>query len=744
MPAPHREPPPIAHPWRRRAFISAVAMGAGGLAIGYALRPTAGPQAGGAAAAPFVPNVFVRIAADGLVTIVAKQTDMGQGVKTSLPMILAEELSADWQRVVVEQADVHAAYGDQGTGNSQSIAANYEAYRLLGATARTMLVSAAAQAWGVDASACEALLGRVLHRASGRSAGYGELAPQAAAQPVPAARKVQLKDPARYTLVGSRVSGVDAPAMARGAVVYGIDVQRPGMLHAAYVKSPVFGARVMQANIDAVKAMPGVRAVLVLEGAGDLRGLSPGVAIVADSTWAVMRARRVLQVQWDTGTATARPGVAELMAQAERAVTAGDGQVLRDDGDVEAALAGAHRRLEATYRTPFLAHAALEPLSCTVLASAAGLEIWAATQSPEGASRMLVELLGVDKARITLHLLRAGGSFGRRLGSDFIVEAAAIALRLPESVPVKLTWSREDELQHDHYRPAALHRLRAGISTQGTVIAWSDHYATFGQAGRPGGGAELAGNEFPARWVPNRRLSQSVIDAPVPLGLWRAPGSHTHAWAVQSFIDELALAAGRDPLAFRLTLLGDEDSVRGGGLLSRAPPYRVDRMRAVLQAVAARGGWGKALPRGQGQGLAFHHCHGGYVAQLVEVTVSPAGQVKVDRVVCVCDVGSPIVNLSGAEAQVQGAIVDGLSAAMWQQIDLREGRVMQSNFDTYRLLRMGEEPAVIEVHFILSANSPTGLGEPPLPPVAPALCNAIFRACGHRVRQLPLGLVDLG
>jgi isoquinoline 1-oxidoreductase subunit beta len=416
--------------------------------------------------------------------------------------------------------------------------------------------------------------------------------------------------------------------------------------------------------------------------------------------------------------------------------------VLRDDGDAPAALARAAKRLEALYVHPFLAHAAMEPLGCTAHWHDEQLHLWAASQNPAGARQLVSASLGLAPEKITLHPLRAGGSFGRRLGSDFIVEAAAIAMRT--ETPVQLVWRREDDLRHDHYRPGGVHRLQAGLDASGAVVTWSLHQVSFGAGGKAGGGAAVAPNEFPARWIPDCRIGLTVLDAPIPLGLWRAPGSHATAWAVQSFIDELAHAAGRDPLDYRLALLGNQAQVRGGGLLSRAPPYRVDRMRAVLQAAAKAADWGRPLPRGQGQGIAFHHCHGGYVAQVVEVAVSPQGSVAIERVVCVCDVGSPIVNRLGAQAQVQGAIVDGLSAALGQEIVIRGGQVQPGNFDDYPLLRMPQAPRRIDVHFIQSASAPTGLGEPALPPVAPALCNAVFRATGHRIRRLPLSRNDLG
>jgi isoquinoline 1-oxidoreductase subunit beta len=740
--------------WRRRGVLAVLALASGGLAVAWAMRRSqphglAGGPARGVLAGAFAPSALLRIAADGRVTIVCRRAELGQGVSTALPMLVAEELGADWSLVSVELGGIDTAAADKQpddtyTADSRSIGSDHEPLRRLGAAARTMLVAAAAQRLGVQPGECEAHSGRVWHAASSRSLPFGELAGAAGRMPLPRAADVRLKDPSAFRLIGQHIGQVDAARIAAGAPLYGIDVRLPGMRYSVYAKAPVFGAAVKRVDIDALKAMPGVRDAFVLPGGGNLRGLNPGVAIVADSTWAALQARQRIDVQWaDAPAGSAAPlDSDELLRRAEQAAGREGAIVLRDDGDARAALARVPKRLEAVYVHPFLAHAAMEPLTCTAHWRDGQLDLWAASQSPSGARQLVSQTLGLAPEKITLHPLRAGGSFGRRLGSDFIVEAAAIAMRTP--TPVQLVWRREDDLRHDHYRPGGAHGLRAGLDASGAVVAWSLHQVSFGAGGKAGGGAAVAPNEFPARWVPDCRLSLSVLDAPIPLGLWRAPGSHATAWAVQSFIDELAHAAGRDPLDFRLALLGNQAQVRGGGLLSRAPPYRVDRMRAVLQAAAQAADWGRPLPRGQGQGMAFHHCHRGYVAQVVEVAVSPQGVLAVERVVCVCDVGSPIVNRLGAQAQVQGAIVDGLSAALGQEIVIRGGQVQPGNFDDYPLLRMPQAPRRIDVKFIESASPPTGLGEPALPPVAPALCNAIFRATGHRIRRLPVSRNDLG
>lgn len=740
--------------WRRRGMLAALALGAGGFAVAWAVRRSpsaelAGGPAGSVPSGAFAPSALLRIAADGRVTIVCRRAELGQGVSTALPMLIAEELGADWSLVNVELGGIDASAAqdqpdDTYTADSRSIAADFNNLRRLGAAARAMLVAAAAQRLGVPPAECDAHSGRVWHAGSSRWLPFGELAAEAARMPLPRAADVRLKDPSAFRLIGQRVGQVDAARIAAGAPLYGSDIRLPGMRYAVYAKAPVFGAAVKRVDLNALKAMPGVRDAFVLPGGSNLRGLNPGVAIVADSTWAAMQARQHIDVQWQHAPAgSAAPlDSDELLSRAEQAAGRDGAIVLRDDGNAAAAFAQAAQRLQAVYVHPFIAHAALEPLGCTAHWHGGQLQLWAASQSPAQARQLVSETLGLAPQKITLHPLRAGGSFGRRLGGDFIVEAAAIAMR--SDTPVQLVWRREDDLRHDHYRPGGVHRLQAGLNASGRVTAWLLDQVSFGSGGKAGGGAAIAPNEFPARWIPDCRISLAVQDVALPLGLWRAPGSHATAWAVQSFIDELAHAAGQDPLAFRLALLGSEAEVRGGGLLSRAPPYRVDRMRAVLQAAAQAAGWGRPLPRGQGQGMAFHHCHGGYVAQVVDVAVSPQGVVAIERVVCVCDVGSPIVNRLGAEAQVQGAIVDGLSAALGQEIVIRGGRVQQANFGDYPLLRIDQAPRRIDVRFIESASPPTGLGEPALPPVAPALCNAIFRATGHRIRRLPVSRNDLG
>lgn len=735
----------------RRAFLQRTAAGGGALVLGWfvhgadsALAQVAKPD--GAAAGAFRPNAFISIGSDGVVTLVSKQPEIGQGIKTALPMVIAEELEVRWQDVVIVQGDLDPIYGSQSAGGSRSTPNNYNEFQRLGATARTMLVAAAAQAWGVPAGECHAADSAVHHRPSGRRLGYGELVGRAASLPVPDANDVALKSPKDYKLLGKRISGVDNPAVVTGKPLFGIDVRLPGMLHAVYEKSPAFGGKVVSANLDAIKALPGVRDAFVIEGTDDLRGLLPGVAIVADSTWAAFSARRQLKVVWDEGRA-AGESWANYTEQAAALAKRPGATELRRDGDVPGAFARAAKTVEAAYSYPFISHASFEPQNATVWFHDGKVEIWAPTQNPATGQNLVANTLGLPKERIQLHITRSGGGFGRRLSADYIVEAAAIAQRV--AAPVKLTWSREDDLRHDHFRPGGFHFLRGAVDEKGRLTAWHNHFVTFANpvvrdgktSLQTGSGGSLNADEFPGRWVENCLLEQTAIECSVPMGPWRAPGSNVFAWVFHSFIDELAHAGGRDPLEFRLELLGNRGLVPGSG--ERGVPYNVARMKGVLREAAAKAGWGRKLPRGQGQGIAFHFSHLGYVAQVAEVTVSKDGVVKVDRVVVAADVGAQIINPSGAENQAQGSVIDGLSALFYQELDIERGRIVQSNFHDYPLLRMPDTPPRIDVHFVKTDYPVTGLGEPVFPPVAPAVCNAIFAATGKRVRQLPLARADL-
>ena len=735
----------------RRSFLSHSAIG-GCLLLGFSLETAGAADAIGkpisvADTTGFKPNAFISISDQGVVSLVSKQPEIGQGIKTSLPMVIAEELEVDWKDVRVVQGDLNPVYGGQSAGGSTSTPNNFNNFLRLGATARTMLIQAAALAWTVPVAECIAANSAVHHPQTMRSLRYGELVATAARLAVPPADAVKLKDPKDYKLLGSRVGGVDNLALVTGKPLFGIDVRLPGMLYAVFEKCPAFGGKVLSANLDAVKALPGVRDVFIIEGTTNLNGLMPGVAIVAESTWAAFSARRHLEVTWDEGQVV-KDSWDGFVAQARILGQQSGAMQLRKDGDPATAFTTSTRTVEAAYSYPFISHASIEPQNCTAWYRDGAFEIWAPTQNPAAGQNLVSNTLGIPKEKIAVHITRSGGGFGRRLSADYIVEAAAIAKRV--NAPVKLTWSREDDLHHDHFRAGGFHHLRGALDKNGKLAAWHNHFVTFANRVmrdgesilQPGSGANLSGDEFPGRWVTNCLVEQTPMECGIPMGPWRAPGSNVFAWVFQSFIDELAHAAGRDPLEFRLELLGNKDVMPATG--ERGIAYNVARMRRVLTEVAQKADWGrKKFVRGRGQGIAFHFSHRGYIAEVAEVTVSRAGVLKVDRVVVVSDIGSQIVNLSGAENQVHGSVIDALGTMMFAELDIQRGRVAQSNFTDYQLIGIADTPPRIDVHFLKTDQPVTGLGEPAFPPLAPAVCNAIFAAIGKRVRQLPLRRVDL-
>ena len=727
----------------RRDFLKVSAIAGGGVLLASYSRPLGAAEALGAASSSSdaALNAFIRITPDGIVTIVAKNPEVGQGVKTMLPMLIAEELDVEWKNVRVEQGDLDPrVFQGQVAGGSTATPNNFLPMRRVGAAARAMLIATAAQSWGVSATECDTEKGAVRHVASKRTASYGELATKAASATPPDLATVPLKDPKNFRIIGQRVRNVDTHAIVTGVPMFGIDVSVPGMLYATFVKCPVFGGKVVSANVDAVKALQGVRQVFVVEGGTNLNGLLPGVAIVADSWWQAKSARLKLKVTWDEGK-TAEQSSAGFAAQAAALAKQPAQRVLRKDGDTVAALASAAKILQGDYFYPFIAHASLEPQNCTAHMKADGqLEIWAPSQAPQGGRALVAQTLGLKDTDITVHITRGGGGFGRRLANDYMVEAAWIAK--VAGVPVKLLWTREDDMQHDFYRPAGYHYFTGGLDASGHLVAWRNHFVSFGDEKSFVAGAGIGGTEFPQHFVPNFSLEASVMPLGVPTGFLRAPGSNGIAFATQSFIDELAHAAGKDPLQFRLDLLASPQPDPAASV-PQPPPYDAARARGVLELVREKSGWGKTtLPRGTGMGVAFHFSHRGYFAEVVRASVSNDGKLKVEKVWVAGDIGSEIINPLNAENQVQGSVQDGLSQAFGQEITIEKGRTVQSSFDDFPLIRF-REAVPVEVHFLRSTVAPTGLGEPALPPVPPALCNAIFAATGKRVRSLPLSNQDL-
>ena len=709
----------------RRQFMRLTGLAGGGLMLAFTLRaPNAAAQTAGG---PLAPNGFLRIDADGIF-IFAKNPEIGQGVKTSLPMIVAEELDAAWEDVRVEQSPIdEAAYGPQFAGGSLSIPMNWDRLRYAGATARAMLVGAAAARLGVSPADLRTQDSHVLH--SGGKLAYTELAAEAAAMPVPEADSLTLKERGEYRLLGQRVTGVDNDALVRGKPLFGVDQRVPGMKYATYQKCGAIGGKVKSANLDAVKAMPGVVDAFVLDGNGNAMELLPGVAIVADSTWAAIRAKRALEVEWDESSAGTDSWSAAAAAAAKLRDTAGER--VFDAGSVDDAFATAAKRVDASYAYHFVSHAQLEPQNCTARYADGAIEMWAPTQTPGSGIRGVANTLGIDPAKVTVHQLRCGGGFGRRLYNDFMCEAAAIAKRA--GVPVKLQWTREDDMCCDLFRAGGFHHVAGAVDDDGRVSAWQDRFVTFTNDGeRPVSGGGLSGRVFPGGLLANVRYEQTALPWSSRCAAWRAPGSNVFAFVVQSFLHELADAAGRDHLEVLLEVLGEPRWLQEGQMQA----LHTGRAAGVVRLAAERAGWGREMPPGRALGLAFYFSHAGHIAEVADVSVSADKRVKVHRVTVAADVG-PIVNLSGAENQIQGSVVDGLSTMLGLAIGFENGRAQETNFDRYPMLRMPATPAV-DVHFVDSDFSPTGLGEPALPPLAPAVCNAIYAATGDRVRTMPI------
>ena len=725
----------------RRSFLQVTALAGGGMMVATYVGPFTDllAQAPPAPRPAFVPSAFVRILPDNTVTIIAKNPEVGQGIKVSLPMMIADELEVPWERVTLEQGDIdEQRYGRQWAGGSTATPTNWEPLRRVGAAIRTMLVAAAAEQWGVPVAECVAASGAVTHRASNRTLTYGQLSTAAASMPAPDMATVTLKPVAEFTIIGQSKPAADLAAIVTGKPLYGIDVTLPGMLHAAYVKSPVFGGKVASANLDQIKTLPGIRFAFVVEGTADTRGLMPGIAIVGDGWWQVQSARKQLRVTWNDIPETVAQGNAAWDRRAAELKAQKPALSLRVDGNADQALAGAATVVEADYYYPFLSHSPLEPMVTTAQYRDGRVELWTSTQDGQTGRQLIVDSLKIPMANITVHQMRAGGGMGRRLTVDYMAEAAAIAMQT-NGAPVKLLWTREDDMQHDHYRPAGYHFLKAGLDASGALVAWKNHFISWGDHARgPQGfttGSNIAGVQFPGRFVPNFDFGTTMLPLGVPTGFMRAPGTNAYSWVFQSFLDELAIAAGQDPIAFRLALLSGP---------AIAPPAQGDdgfdatRMRGVVEAVRDRSEWGKRrLPRGSAMGVGFQYSHRGYFANVAEVSVDSQNRVDVKKVWTVGDIGSHVINPRNAQHQSQGAVIEAMSQMMWE-ITFEGGRAMQGNFNQYQPTRLTQVPPAIDVHFVTTNNPPTGLGEPALPPTLPAIANAIAAATGKRFRTLPL------
>ena len=726
-------------PISRRDFVVCGTTVGAGLLFGVRLSgPFLEAQENERAAKKPVPNPFdawIHVKPDGKITLIVAKSEMGQGIKTGLAMILAEEAALDLNSVIVQQAETRPdIYPHLGTGGSGSTMENFTALRRAGATVRELMVTAAAAKWTVPRAECSAKNGAILHQKSSRRASYGELIEAAAKLPLPDPEKVPLKNEKDFELIGHPVPRVDVPAKINGSAQFGLDVRVPEMLFAVLARCPTFGGKA--ANFDAAKAkaVAGVRDVFEIPALPGDMFTAGGVVVVADSTWAAMKGREVLQITWDHGPAVSESS--DSMRQALRTAAQQAGTRVRNDGDVDAVLSNGTKKVEALYDLPLLAHATMEPMNITVHARAGEAEVWAPTQSPDWVQGTVAKVLGITNQRVVVHTTLMGGGFGRRYMADYPAEAAQIAKVVGK--PVQLVWSREDDMTHDFYRPAACHYMRGAVDAHGRPVAWFHTLAStsingFFHPGRSAANDESGGARQMPYAIPNVRMEYNPVASAVPRAWWRSVEHSFNGFAVECFIDELAAAAGRDPFEFRRSLLvkaanwkpkSDEDVDPG-------------RLRGVLELAAEKSGWSTLLPKGRGRGISSYHSFGSYFAEVAEVTVHDVN-FKIDRIVAAVDCGQ-IVNPESVRSQTEGAIIYGLSAALKNEITIKDGAVEQTNFDGYDPLRINEAPP-IEVYLVHSQEDPGGMGEPGLPPIAPAVANAIFAASGQRLRKLPFQL----
>jgi isoquinoline 1-oxidoreductase subunit beta len=734
----------------RRTFLKATAAGGVALLVAFHLPASAADPAQEQEKPPVNPlNAWVRITPDNRVTLILAKSEMGQGIMTALPMILAEELCLDWKQVSIEQAPTNPKIYDHGTGGSGSVADSWLPLRQAGAAAREMLIAAAAKRWEVGTDTCKAQNGYVVHGHPERSYKYGEIVADAALLPIPNFKDVPLKNSRDFTIVGHDTHRFEGASKATGTAKFGIDARPAGLVYAVIARCPVFYGKVVSFDATKAKAVPGVRDVFAIETSGRGASTTGGVAVVADNSWAAMQGRKALDVKWDEGAA-ANESSEELHKQFVTNAAAAPGEVIRNEGDANAALAAQHIKVEAVYELPFAAHACMEPMNCTVHIQADRAEAWVPTQAPQWAQGVIAEAAKLPPEKVEVHTLLMGGGFGRRYQADFVMEAAQVARKVNQ--PVMVVWTREDDLHHDFYRPASYHKCQGVVTEDGNLAAWK-HFQTstsiaakWGAKGEEskGQGEFGTGATVPYK-SPNLRIEYTLAHSSAPRAWWRSVEHSSSGFVVESFVDELAAAVGVDALEFRLKLLGEPRKLPQFGGDPDSPPLDTARLKAVLQLAAEKAGWGKPLPDGEGRGIACFFCFESYTAAVAEVSVRPR-DLKIKRLVCAVDCGR-VVNPNGVRAQVESAAIYALTATLKDAITVDRGRVVQSNFNDYQMMRMKEAPP-IEVHLVASEEQPTGIGEPTVPVIAPALCNAIFNATrlwkqDVRIRRLPIRNEDL-
>ncbi|MGY8788702.1 MAG: molybdopterin cofactor-binding domain-containing protein [Pseudomonadales bacterium] len=725
------------HSVDRRGFLKISSMAGAGFSLASYLPAQQLSAAESESSGKLELNAFVEVGTDGLIVLYAHTPEKGQGIKTSLPMVIAEELGADWADVTVVRAPMNEArYGQQRAGGSTSTPREFDPMRRAGAAARTMFVAAAAKRMLVEPAQLYTENSRVIHRQSGDSLSFSELAIAAATEQLPELDSLTFKDRQDYYIIGTHVGDVDNHAIVTGgSSLFGSDVQLPGMLHAVYEKCPSTYGRVISANLDLIKTLPGVVDAFLVEGNDDVTELLDGVAIVARSTWQAFKAKQQLEIEWDTSLAS-KDDNGEFFARAQEIAKAPwpVEEEITASGDVESQYADEFTTtVQGNYQFPYLAHACMEPMNCTAHyhRDTNSLDIWAPTRQPGITLNVMESVFDIPKEQITLHQMRMGGSFGRRRFQDYSCEVTAIARHF--DVPVKLLWTREDDLMHDQYRPGGVYAFKGAVSREGRVVAMQNHLIGPSVRGSATNGTRVGRGEFPALNIDHYRAAVSLIDTNTPSGAWRAPGSNSMGWAVQSFISELANAAGRDNVELLIEMMGEPRWFEEGSLGSLNTGRAVD----VIKLAAEQSGWGKTLPEGRGMGFSFHFSHSAHVAEVAEVSVDVNRNVTIHKVTAAVDIG-PVINMSGALKQIEGGVLDGISSMLGLEITMQNGVVEQQNFHQYNILRMKNAATVIDAHFIQSDNHPTGLGEPCLPPVASAVCNAIFAATGHRIRTLPI------